>query len=103
MTDYRFTLQAKRQLIGIWDYSVSRWGQRRAERYLKAINATVALVAAKKRQARTCEHYGRNLSFIRSGSHNIYLRYDAAADLYWVVGVLHQRMDQARHLTPEGE
>lgn len=72
MTNYRFTPQAKRQLIGIWDYSVSRWGQRRAERYLRAINTTVALVAAKKRQARTCEHYGPNLSFIRSGSHNIY-------------------------------
>lgn len=103
MTDFRLTPRAKRHLIDIWDYSVGRWGERRAERYLRAIDDTIALVVAKERRPRLCGQYGPGMSYIRAGSHNIYLRYDAVADLYWVIGVLHQRMDQARHLpTPEG-
>src|SRR5688500_11771261 len=99
MTHYRFTPHAKRRLIEIWDYSVSRWGERRAERYLEAINEAIDLVVVKKRQARPCEQYGAGLSYVRSGSHNIYLHYDATEDMYRVIGVLHQRMDQARRLS----
>lgn len=46
MSGFRYTPHAKRHLIDIWEYSVSRWGERRAEGSPKAINESIAMVAA---------------------------------------------------------
>ncbi len=99
MTTYRLTISARRHLDEILGYSVSKWGQRRGATYLRDIDRALRALANKERQAVPCEDYGDGLSFIRSGSHNIYLRYDAASDVYQVIGVLHQSMDPPRHLT----
>ncbi|MBX9747894.1 MAG: hypothetical protein K2X34_13395 [Hyphomonadaceae bacterium] len=40
---------------------------------------------------------------VASGSHTIYLRYDARSDIYEVIGVLHQSMDPPRHLSANDE
>ena len=105
MTAYRLTDTARRRLNEILDYSISRWGERRAEAYLRDIDQTLDALIRKKRRARPGEQYGAGLSFIRCGSHYIFLRYDAASDMYEVVDVLHQSMDLRRHLKapPEGE
>lgn len=99
MTGYRLTLTARRHLGDILDYSVAQWGQRRAAAYLRDIDRALKALANKQRQPAPCEDYGAGLSFIRAGSHNIYLRYDPASDIYLVIGVLHQSMDPPRHLT----
>jgi|CXWL01.1.fsa_nt_gi plasmid stabilization system protein ParE len=101
MTGIRFTAPAKLHLSEIWKYSSKHWGQHRADRYLRALNETVALVASGKRRARPCEEILPGLQFVRSGSHNIYLRWDREADEVQVIGVLHQAMEPSRHLRDE--
>jgi plasmid stabilization system protein ParE len=105
VSGYRLTITSRRRLDEILDYSMSRWGVARAEAYLRDIHLTLQAVSRKERRARVGERYGAGLSFIRSGSHYIFLRYDAVADLYDVVDVLHQSMDFRRHLktSVEGE
>lgn len=98
MSGYRLSAAAKRRLGEILEYSVSHWGQRRAEAYLRAIDQTLRALVSKKRRATPCEQYGAGLSFIRTGSHYIFLQYDAASNLYEVVDVLHQNMDLSHHL-----
>jgi len=99
VTAYRLTIAARRNLGEILDYSLDRWGERRAETYLRDIHGALNALCRGESNVQPCEHFGAGLSFIRSGSHNIYLRYDAKLDLYLVIGVLHQSMDPPRHLT----
>jgi toxin ParE1/3/4 len=84
VTGFRFTPEAKRHLSQIWRYSANAWGVRRADKYLRAINTAVTDVAAGRRQPRRCEEYGPGLQRIYSGSHAIYLRYEAQRDLFVV-------------------
>lgn len=103
MTAFRLTPQAKRHIAEILDYSIDAWGERRAEAYVREIIDTIEAVARKERQIRRCDQFGRGMRFVASGSHNIYLRYDARSDVYEVLGVLHQSMDPPRHLTANDE
>src|SRR5688572_31786847 len=99
----RFTPHAKLHLIEIWRYSQARWGDERASRYLRTLDDAIRAVALGKRKLRRCEQYGAGLHFLRTQSHNIYLRYDAAGGVLHVIGVLHKRMDPARHLKHDDE
>jgi len=98
VTTYRLTITAKRHLDEILEYSLVHWGERRAEAYLRDIHQALDTLVRKELQARPCGQYGAGLSLIRSGSHNIFLQYDAASDVYEVIDVLHQSMDPRRHL-----
>ncbi|WP_414731487.1 type II toxin-antitoxin system RelE/ParE family toxin [Vitreimonas sp.] len=74
MTGFRLTPHARRHVIEILEFSIAQWGERRADRYIQAIDAAIAAVARGEIKARDCEQYGAGLRFVRSGSHNIYLR-----------------------------
>lgn len=103
MTGYRLTPQAKRHIAEILHYSIDAWGERRAVAYVREIAATMEAVTRNERQIRRCDQFGAGMRSVASGSHNIYLRYDAASDMYEVIGVLHQSMDPPRHLTANDE
>jgi toxin ParE1/3/4 len=101
MTAIRYTPTAQRQLDEIWAYSMAHWGEARTNRYLMAIEEAIEAVASGRRRARPCADLWPRLKFVRSGSHNIYLRLDAAGDVLQVMAVLHQRMEPSRHLKDE--
>jgi toxin ParE1/3/4 len=101
MTGFSYTPEARLHLLEIWDYSAQRWSERQADRYLAAIEASIALVAEGKLRARPCLDLLPGLHFVRSGSHNVYLRWDHEADMVRILGVLHQRMEPSRHLRDE--
>ena len=101
MTVLRFTPRARLQLMEIWHYSERRWGERRASAYLDAINTAIEQAAAGSRRTRSCTQYGDGLRTLKSGSHNVYLRFDQPANEVLIIGVLHQKMDPARHLTKD--
>lgn len=94
----RYSQTARRQLIGIWRYSRHRWGEARADKYVKAIYDTARMAADGKRRARPRPEIQPGLSSIACGSHHIYLALDADADVMHVVAVLHQRMEPRRHI-----
>lgn len=101
MSGVRFTPQTRLQLNAIWRYSVRNWGERRADSYLRAIDDVIAAVASGEKQTRACEQYGHGLQSVRSGSHYVYLRHGSTADVFIVMGVLHQGMEPSRHLRNE--
>jgi len=98
MSGVVFTPRAKLHLLAIWDYSVEQWGERRTDDYLREINTTILNAANGRRILRPCDQYGAGMKSLRSGSHTIYLRYDAEADAFLVLGVLHQHLEPSRHL-----
>lgn len=94
----RFTPEAKKHLVEIWDYSERLWGERQADEYLRALEVAAAEAAAGRKHIRRCDEILPGLLAARTGSHILYMRLDVASDVLHVVGVLHERMDATRHL-----
>lgn len=97
----RHSRAARRQIGEIWRYSAPLWGEKRAEEYVRAIDAVIREVAEGRRVAHPCDDLAPGLSRATSGSHHIYFRLDRANDVLHVVVVLHQRMDAARHMNTD--
>ena len=96
MAEYRLTPKAQRDLDGIFDYTVERWGLAQALRYTDLIEAACAKLAEAPLQSQDC-------ALIRPGyrrrnveQHAIYFRQTSYGIA--VVRILHQSMDAARHL-----
>ncbi len=97
----RHSRAARRQISEIWRYSAPLWGEKRADEYLRAIDAAIRDVAEGRRSARPCDHLLAGLTRVSVGSHHVYFMLDRKNDVLHVVVVLHQRMDPSRHLTDE--
>lgn len=91
-----FTPRARRDIDDIWDYSVARWGDEQAERYVRAIQLAIEAIAADPRRALPCDDIRPGYRKHRSASHVVFVR--LAEDDLIVVRVLHARMDVDRHL-----
>lgn len=95
MAEYRLGPRAQRDLDGVFDYSVARWGLRQAMRYTDLIAAACADLAEAPQQAQGCATIRPGYRRRSVEQHVIYFRpthYGIA-----VVRILHQRMDAARH------
>ncbi|MGH8184669.1 MAG: type II toxin-antitoxin system RelE/ParE family toxin [Rhodanobacteraceae bacterium] len=95
-TQYRLTPAAQHDLDSIYDYTVREWGLQQAERYVAAIESTCVRLADAPDSAHDC-------GYIRAGyrraavlQHMVYFRVEDYGIA--VVRILHQRMDEARHL-----
>lgn len=97
MTVVVFSPRARSDLAEIWDFTAGRWGADQADRYVGAIVATVDAVAAGEKTGRAVDRVRRGYRRIRSGSHLVFYRRGASAEVV-VVRILHERMDVARHL-----
>lgn len=93
---YRITPRARRDLDEIWAYSVEHWGEDRAERYLRGIQAAIETVADDTRRAVACDDIRPGYRKLHAGSHVIFFKTDV--DHVVVVRILHGRMDVGRHL-----
>lgn len=92
----RYADAVKLQLIEIWNYSRRTWGDERADRYVRNIDAQVRAVAEGRRRSRPCPHVAPGFGVVRSGSHSIYVKLNG--DVLYVAAILHQRMDPRRHI-----
>ena len=96
MGEYRLSPKAQRDLDGIFDHTVKRWGLQQALLYTDQIEAACTRVAE-------TPHHSQDCAIIRPGyrrknveQHAIYFRqtdYGVA-----IVRILHQKMDAPRHL-----
>lgn len=96
MAEVRLTPAAQRDLEGIFDYTVERWGLEQALRYTEAIAGACALLAEQPDHGLACDAIRSGYRSWRVERHRIYYRpapYGVA-----VVRVLHERMDVPRHL-----
>lgn len=96
MAEYRLSPRAQRDLDGVFDYTVAKWGLTQAMRYTDLIEAACANLAEAPQQAQGCTNIRPGYRRRSVEQHVIYFRpapYGIA-----VVRILHQRMDAARHL-----
>lgn len=96
MAEYRLSPRAQRDLDGMFDYTVARWGVFQAMRYTDLIQTACADLAEAPQQAQGCANIRPGYRRRSVGQHVIYFwptSYGIA-----VIRILHQRTDAARHL-----
>lgn len=96
MTNYRLTPAAQRDLSSIWDYTADHWDVLQAETYINEIRAAIERIAEDPARGRACDEIREGYRRYGIGSHMIF--YVERADGVDVIRVLHQRMENTRHL-----
>jgi toxin ParE1/3/4 len=96
MADYRLSPRAQRDLEGLFDYTVERWGLPQAMRYLDLVEAACARLAEAPQQAQGCDHIRPGYRRRSVEQHVIY--FQTTRHGIAIIRVLHQRMDAARQL-----
>ena len=96
MAEVRLSPKAQSDLESLFDYTLGRWGEAQAMRYIDLVEAACADLADAPQQAQGCDHIRAGYRRRGVGQHMIYFRltdYGIA-----VVRILHQRMGAARYL-----
>ena len=96
MADLRLTPAALRDLEGIWDYTVERWGTAQAVQYLDRLNEAFQQLAQAPDSGQRCDAIRPGYRRRWVEQHAVY--YQLRGSTLVVVRVLHQRMDAARHM-----
>ncbi len=96
MMEFVLSPKAQHDLEGIWDYTVQRWDEYQAERYVRAIWKAIGDVAADPRRARPCDEVRSGYWKYPAGSHVLFFRVSDGRIV--IVRILHQRMDAQQHL-----
>ena len=96
MAEYRLSPAAQRDLDGIFDHTVKRWGLPQALRYIDLIEAACGALAETPLQSQDCAIIRPGYRRRGIGRHAIYFRQTGYGIA--IVRILHRRMDLARHL-----
>ncbi len=96
MPEFALRPRARRDLDGIWDYTVQTWGRVQAKTYLRALNRAFKTLAKNPELGRRYDDVYEGLRVYPSGKHLIF--YFATEKGIDIVSVLHERMDIPAHL-----
>ena len=96
MPEFALRPRARRDLVGIWDYTVQPWGRVQAKTYLRALNRAFKTLAKNPELGRRYDDVYEGLRVYPSGKHLIF--YFATEKGIDIVRVLHERMDIPAHL-----
>ena len=98
MTARTFVLtpSAGRQLKEIWRYTRQVWSRDQAVSYTNRIKAILEHICLRPEIGRPVDRIASGLRFRKAGQH--YIFYFTLATQIQIVGILHGRMDHARHL-----
>ena len=96
MAEYRLSPRAQRDLDGVFDYTVARWGLTQALRYTDLIEAACMDLAEAPQQAQDYPNIRPGYRRRNVEQHVIYFK--MTSNGIAVVRILHHRMDAVRHL-----
>lgn len=96
MTGPVLSPRARIDLDQIWEFSAKRWGQTRAESYIRELWQGIEYVAADARRGQSCDDVRPGYRKHAVVSHVIFYR--LTVDGIDVVRILHARMDFDQHL-----
>ena len=96
MRHIRISDDAENDLVGIGDYTESRWGALKCEEYLDSITHCVEMLAANPHMGTSRTDIRRDLYLWPHGSHLIFYRFDD--EVIEVGRILHSSMDAAPNL-----
>ena len=87
---------ARRDLVGIRDYTIRTWGKQQAIDYLSGIEACFGRINAQPEQGSLFPTEVGDYKRVKCGSH--YVFYHEAPEVVAIIRILHERMDFERHL-----
>jgi toxin ParE1/3/4 len=93
MTRFTLSPEAKRDLAEIWLYTAENWGMDQADQYVLGIRRDLAGAKPNSPLVRPIGKLWR----MKSGHHLCIFRKENKGTIF-VVRILHERMDVARHL-----
>ncbi|SEB21436.1 type II toxin-antitoxin system RelE/ParE family toxin [Paraburkholderia sartisoli] len=91
MRGYVLSPAAEHDLDDIWDYTVDRWGDAQAERYILNIESTVQSLVDGTQPGLSAEGIRKGYRKALVGMHVVFFR--QSAELVEVIRILHQQMD----------
>jgi toxin ParE1/3/4 len=83
--------QARQDLREIWQYSLRKWGQQQADRYVAAIRVTFDSLLDGSASSRPADAIRPDMRRVSVGRHVVFFR--DADERVEVVRVLHERID----------
>lgn len=93
----RLTPAARRDLDGIWSFTIERWGEDQAEMYLRTLAQAFADLAEGTRPGRSAHDVREGYWRLPVESHVVFYRKPEAGGIE-VIRILHKHMDVERHL-----
>lgn len=96
MAEYRLSPGAQRDLDGVFDYTMARWGLPQTLHYIDLIEAACADLAQAPQQSQNCDTIRSGYRRRTVGRHVVYFRQTQYG--ISVIRILHQRMNAANHL-----
>lgn len=96
MREVRLSPRAVVDLDAIWDFTISRWDEDQAERYIRAIIDACDRLAAGTLPGQDAGHIRAGYRKCPVGAHVVFYR-ETPASLE-VIRILHERMDFRSHL-----
>ncbi len=97
MADFVLSERARKDLIGIADYTEEKWSEEQAERYIRMLLKECGELAGKPLVGRSYDSVRPGLRGSACGKHVIFYRVLSHSKVR-IVRVLHERMDFPRHL-----
>lgn len=97
MGSYIISERAKKDIIGIWDYTVREWSEEQAERYFNSLLDTCERIASSpENSGRDYEYVCPHLRGISCGRHIIFFRF-ISRNKVRIIRIMYERMDFPRH------
>jgi toxin ParE1/3/4 len=92
MKHFISTIQAERDMDGIWNYTEEHWGVEQAKKYTEIIRKTCADIAAGKLKGRNIDEIRQGYFRYSVGSHVLFYRIHDG-NIVELMRILHGRMD----------
>lgn len=99
MADFILSERAKKDLVGIANYTEEKWSEKQAEKYIRMLLTECSELANKPLVGRSYEPVRPGLRGAPCGKHVIFYRILPAHKIR-IVRILHEKMDFPRHLLP---
>ncbi|NOY49904.1 MAG: type II toxin-antitoxin system RelE/ParE family toxin [Chlorobi bacterium] len=96
MSHYILSPKAKKDIIGIREYTTKRWGEKQSKHYLSNIRAKMRWLTENKELGKNRDDIKLGYLSYPEGRHNIYYRININEDIE-ILDVLHESMDPVRH------
>jgi toxin ParE1/3/4 len=93
---FRFSRRAEADLLSIGEYTLRKWGETQAARYLGELEDCCLMLARNPALGRLCEHVRPGLRRFEHGRHVLFYRQEPRGIL--ISRILHQRMLAERHV-----
>lgn len=96
MPGFRFSARAERDLEGIVDFTLSRWGTAQASKYVDGLEELAGTLAHNPALGKSRDELHKGLQSFPYESHVLFYRRERSGIV--IVRILHENIDSPRHI-----